>query len=137
MTGNRERLIESGLYIPLSNEEIARRNGILVQVAERKARGEKVYIGDIPDCCVFRADKPFNHVSLSGYKCCVYAELIADKLFGYEASRLCHHLGLYDTQQPPRPLKGLPPFEMYKWCSRKEWDEWVAQRAQISIFDEY
>ena len=131
MEGHRQRLIESGLLVPLSNEEIARRNGIIQQIAERKARGDKCRGVDIPEYCVFRADKPFCHIQLSGNRRCEDAELIADKLFGYEASRICHHLGIHDTEQPPRPLTGLPPFEMYKWCTRAEWDEWVAQRAQI------
>ena len=131
MEGHRQRLIESGLLVPLSNEEIARRNGLLVQIAERKARGDKCRGVDVPVYCVFRADKPFCHIQLSGNRCCEDAELIADKLFGYEASRICHHLGIHDTEQPPRPLKGLPPFEMYRMCTRAEWDEWVAQRAQV------
>ena len=130
MEGHRQRLIESGLLHPLSNEEIARRNGIIAQMAERKARGEKVRRGDIPNCCVIRSDEHRNHIILSGDRRCQDAELIADHLYGYEASRICHHLGIYDTEQPPRALKGLPPLEMYKWCTRPEWDEWVAQRAQ-------
>lgn len=131
MEGHRQRLIESGLLVPLSNEEIARRNGLLVQIAERKNRGDKCRGVDIPEYCVFRADKPFCHILLSGNRCCEDAELIADKLFSYEASRICHHLGIYDTEQPPRPLKGLPPFEMYRKCTRAEWNEWVAWRTQI------
>ncbi len=130
MEGHRQRLIESGLLVPLSNEEIARRNGIIAQMEERKARGEKVRSGDVPNCCVFRSDDHRNHIFLSGDRSCRDAELIAEKLYGYEASRICHYLGLYDPEQPPRPLKGLPPLEMYKWCTRPEWDEWVAQRAK-------
>lgn len=131
MTGHRERLIESGLFFPLSNEEIARRNGIMQHVTERRTQGDKCKGIDIPEYCVFRADKPLCHIQLSGNKCCEDAELIADKLFSYEASRICHYFGIHDTEQPPRPLKGLPPFEMYRMCTRAEWDEWVAQRAQI------
>lgn len=130
MEGHRQRLIESGLLVPLSKEEIARRNGILQHIAERRAQGDKCKGVDIPEYCVFRADKHNCHIFLSGNRCCEDAELIADKLFSYEASRICHHLGIYDTEQPPRPLKGLPPFEMYRKCTRSEWDEWVAQRAQ-------
>ena len=130
MEGHRQRLIESGLLVPLSNEEIARRNGILQRIAVRRARGDKCKGADIPEYCVFRADKHNCHIFLSGNRRCEDAELIADKLFSYEASRICHHLGIYDTDQPPRPLKGLPPFEMYRKCTRLEWDEWVAQRAQ-------
>lgn len=132
MEGHRQRLIESGLLVPLSKEEIARRNGIMVQIAERKARGEKVRSGDIPNCCVFRSDDHRNHVLLLGNRCCQDAELIADKLYSYEASRICHHLGLNDPEQPPRSLKGLSPFEMYKWCTRPEWDEWVEQRSRTT-----
>lgn len=47
--GHRQRLIESGLLVPLSNEEIARRNGIIVQIAERKAGGDKCRWVDIPE----------------------------------------------------------------------------------------
>ena len=130
MEGHRQRLIESGLLVPLSNEEIARRNGILQHIAERRAQGDKCKGVDIPEYCVFRADKHNCHIFLSGNRRCEDAELIADKLFSYEASCICHHLGIYDTEQPPRPLKGLPPFEMYRKCTRSEWDEWVAQRAQ-------
>ena len=104
MTGHRQRLIESGLFVPLSNEEIARRNGIIAQMEERKARGERVRSGDIPNCCVFKSDDHRNHIFLSGDRSCRDAELIAEKLYGYEASRICHYLGLYDPEQPPRPL---------------------------------
>ena len=83
MEGHRQRLIESGLLVPLSNEEIARRNGIIQQIAERKARGDKCRGVDIPEYCVFRADKPFCHIQLSGNRRCEDAEIIADKLFGY------------------------------------------------------
>jgi len=130
MEGHRQRLIESGLLHPLSNEEIARRNGILQRIAERRAQGDKCKGVDIPEYCVFRTDKHNCHIQLSSDRCCKDAELVADKLFYYEASRICHHLGIYDTEQPPRPLKGLPPLEMYRICSRAEWDEWVAHRAQ-------
>lgn len=98
MEGHRQRLIESGLLVPLSNEEIARRNGIMVQIADRKARGEKVRSGDIPNCCVFRSDDHRNHVLPSENRCCQDAELIADKLYSYEASRICHYLGIYDPE---------------------------------------
>lgn len=135
MTGHRQRLIESGLLVTLSNEEVARRNGILQSITERRAQGDKCKGVDIPEYCVFRADKPNCHIHLSGNRCCEDAELIADKLFYYEASRICHHLGIYDTEQPSRPLKGLPPFEMYKLCSRAEWEEWLFRKAQITIFE--
>lgn len=131
MTGHKQRLIESGLLVPLSKEEIARRNGIIQRITERKAQGDKCKGVDIPEYCVFRADKPFCHILLSGNRSCEDAELIADKLFSYEASRICHYLGIHDAEQPPRSLKGLPPFEMYRMCTRAEWDKWVAQRAQM------
>ena len=49
MEGHRQRLIESGLLVPLSNEEIARRNGILQHIAERRAQGDKCKGVDIPE----------------------------------------------------------------------------------------
>ena len=107
MEGHRQRLIESGLLVPLSNEEIARRNGILQHIAERRAQGDKCKGVDVSEYCVFRTDKHNCHILFSDDRRCEDAELIADKLFYYEASHICHHLGIYDTEQPPRTLKGL------------------------------
>ena len=129
MQGHRERLISSGLFSPLSPEETARRNGIL----ERVANGEK--IKDIPAYCVYRSDAPYNHVVFEDAKRCKDAELIAEKLLYFEASRLCHRLNYDDPELPLTHPKSTYKQSLYKICSKGEWDIWAAQKLQMSIFD--
>ncbi len=131
MQGHKGRLIESGLLSPLSPEETVKRMGILLRVEN----GAKIPAEEVPNYVVFRADKPFTHVSLAANKRCEDAELIADHLYYYEAYRLCRELASKDPEQPERALKHLPKFEMYKICSHKEWGSWVTDKSQISIFD--
>ncbi|MBR5889112.1 MAG: hypothetical protein IKY92_03630 [Akkermansia sp.] len=124
---HRQRLIEEGLYEPLTPNDIAERKELL----ERRARGEKIQ--DPPIYCVYRADDPWTHIDTSLGKKCQDAELIADHLRGYEAQSLCSRLCIYDKQQPPRTRPWLPPLDMYRISKMDDWDAWEAQHAQLRM----
>lgn len=132
MNTHRKRLIDCGLYTPFSNEETARRNDILV----RMASGEKIDSFIRPNMCVFRSDGPYTHILLNGNHSCRDAELIAELLTYWEASRLCDFLNLHDTELPITHPKSLYRQSLYKLCSKEDWDIWDAQKVQMSIFDE-
>ncbi len=127
---HRERLISNGLLVPLSDDAIYNRNGILLRV---KA-GEQ--IDYIPNWCVFRRDEQFRHIILEGKDECQSAELVADKLFSYEAHVLCDKLNFHDKEQP-RAKNWLPPVGMYGICTMEEWEAWYQRYlAQVSLFEQ-
>lgn len=124
---HRQRLIEEGLYTPLTPHDIAERNGILL----RWKGGEKIQ--DVPNNCVYRADSPWSNIQRPDEKQCKEAELIADRLYSWEAWRLCNSLNYHDKQQPPRPNPHHPPLEMYRIASMDDWKEWEDRHAQIEM----
>lgn len=130
MKGHRERLIEMGLVFPLSSEEEAKRNGMIQRMKESKW-GPSGY----PCFVVYRSDDPYRHVVLSGDKCCREAEMIADKLYSWEASKLCFKLGQKDPEQPRRHIKDTGYLSLYKCCFMNEWNNWVNTKAQTTLFD--
>ena len=125
----RDDLIERGLLKPRTQDEEAKRNGILLRLAE----GEK--IKDAPNLCVFRSDEPYTHVILDGKHKCKSAELIEEKLSCYEAHVLCTRLNNTDEELPLRHEKSLYRQALYKICSMQEWNAWKDEKAQVSIFD--
>ena len=127
MERHRERLIEEGLYKPLTPYDISERNGLL----QRRSNGEKVQ--DPPIYCVYRADTPNGNISRPDEYQCKDAELIASHLRGYEAHRLAFHLSTYDKQQPPRPRPYHPPLEMYRVATMEDWAEWEAKHSQMTL----
>ena len=127
MTNHRQRLIDEGLYKPLTPYDIAQRNGEL----QRREQGEKIQ--DPPIYCVYRADHPNSNITRPDDLQCKDAELIASHLRGYEAHRLCFYLSENDKQQPPRPNPYLPPLEMYRIANMEDWAEWEAAHAQIML----
>lgn len=124
---HRDRLIAAGLFTPLSASQICRRNDILFQLKQ----GVKVY--EAPTHCVFRRDAPNRHVQLPGPLECQQAELIEQRLFSYEAHRLCDQLNRRDPEQPPRPNPALPPIGMYGICSMDDWADWEQRHAQLRL----
>lgn len=123
---HRERLITSGLLVPISEDAIYQRDGIL----HRIEAGEEIDYA--PNWCVFRRDKPFTHVILNGKNECQSAELVADKLYSYEAHALADKLNFHDEEQP-RCKPWLPPTGMYGICTMTEWENWESQHAQMKL----
>lgn len=132
MTGHRERLMEMGLYTPLSSEEIAKRNGMLQRMKEKKENAS-----GYPCFVVYRSDDPYRYASslMNKEKRAHDAEKIAEKLYSWEASKLCFKLGSNDPDQPKRPIKETGYLSMYKYCTVYEWEEWQNEKRQISLID--
>ena len=124
MKSHRERLIEAGLFQPLSPEAVFQREYIL----ERIAQGEK--IGEKPIWCIFRRDEWDRHVSTTYGKECRSAELIQDKLYHYEAQVKVDRLNNRDPEQPGRQGAYLG---MYGICTMPEWADWEDWHAQIGM----
>lgn len=126
---HRERLIAAGLYKPLSDDSLYTRNSIL----QRMDAGEN--IKDAPIFCVFRRDKPFAHIILDPPRRCEFAELIADKLYSYEAHRLCDRLNFHDPEQPSG--RSGHYLGMYGIAVREDWEQWEAESGQLSMEEWY
>lgn len=127
---HRERLISLGLMGQISDGEICRRNEILF----RMQKGEK--IKDVPVWCVYRRDEPLRQVILSGKDECRDAELIADKLYSYEAHVLVDKLNYKDPEQPPRKNPHLPQIGMYGVCTMEDWTAWEMRNSQMKLEEE-
>lgn len=126
MTGHKERLIAADLLVPMSKARISERAGILFRIAQGEEIKEK------PIFCVYRRDEPYNHVIAPPEHSCKDAELIADRLYSYEAYRLCDRLNAKDEEQPRSP-NGLWYMHMYAICTMGDWAEWEINTAQVSI----
>lgn len=122
---HRERLIAVGLYKPLSDDSLYTWNSIL----QRMDAGEN--IEDALIFCVFRRDKPFSHIILEPPFRCECAKLIADKLYSYEAHRLCDRLNFFDPEQP----SGRSGYYlgMYGIVSHDDWEQWEAESTQMTM----
>ena len=125
----RDDLIERGLLKPRLQEEEAKRNAILKRIEE----GEK--IKEPPIYCVFRADSPYTHVVFDGYLKCKTADMIEEKLYPYEAHVLCTKLNNQDDRLPLKHIKSPYRQELYKICTMSDWQFWLDDMAQVSIFD--
>lgn len=126
MTGNRERLIAAGLFKPLSENEVYKRNGTLFQLSQGVAVAEK------PIYCVYRRDETRRQVSGLGENECRDAELIADKLYSGEAWRLCNKLNSRDEAQP-MTSNGEWYCHMYGICTMGDWTDWEMRQAQVAL----
>lgn len=126
MTGHRERLIEMGLYEPLTPHDIQEREEILSRVK----RGEK--IKDKPSQCVIRVDGPFKQLwHPDEEERCQDAELIADNLYSWEAWSLLSRLEQKDDQQP-KSARGWF-LGLYRICSIADWKAWEAEHSQLAL----
>lgn len=126
MTGHKERLIAAGLLEPMTGSRISERNGILFRIAQGEEIKEK------PIFCVYRRDEPYNHVIAPSEHTCKDAELVVDRLYSYEAYRLCDRLNARDEGQPRTP-NGLWYMHMYAICTMEDWADWEMKTAQISM----
>lgn len=124
--GHRERLIEIGLYEPLPPSVLRDREKIL----ERSRNGEK--IKDKPCHCVIRVDGAFRQLWHPDEEDrCQNAELIAEKLYSWEAWNLVSRLEQKDDQQPKSRAGYF--LGLYRICSISDWEEWEAQHSQIAL----
>ena len=126
MTGHRERLIKAGLYVPLDSHDIAERDEIL----QRAKKGEKVK--EKPCHCVIRVDGAYKQLwHPDEEERCHDAELIAEKLYSWEAWRLVNLLERKDDQQPKAP--GGWVLGLYRICSVDDWAAWEAEHSQLML----
>lgn len=126
MEGHKERLIAADLLEPMAGSRVSERNGILFRIAQGEEIKEK------PIFCVYRRDELYNHVVASPKHICKDAELIADRLYSYEAYRLCDRLNARDEEQP-RTGNGLWYLDMYAICTMEDWANWEMKTAQIPM----
>ena len=122
-----ERLANINLLHPLSEEEQYKRDRILDRVAE----GEQ--IKDIPEFVVFRSDDEYRHIILPDEMCCRTAELIMQKLYHWEAARICDHLNYKDPDLPFRNEKRGYKQRLYKYSTMSEWERWLKSGQQMEI----
>jgi len=113
--GHRERLIREKLFVPLSDDEIAKREAADPKLLSKYERYDWV---------VYRADEWLRHVDEEySINRCKEAELIQSCLKEHEANGLAEKLKSSDKKQPPYKNSKLLP--MYKVCTRAKWDAWV------------